>query len=160
MDSVYYWSSIPRNADWPVSSVTVSSWVCVCHVSSTGNFCFQVILKQGGRLSHCQDSHGSVVPIGNTLILSGWFTNLPGTGVPWQEVAVCSLTIFAKYPNVLDNKVFKLLEMGVICEMGQVQVSMLIHTLQYLNLRKSWLLESIPGKFNNYACHIYFPRNL
>ena len=41
------------------------------------------------------------------------------------------------YPNVLNTEVIRLLEMGVICEMGQVQVCMLIHILQYLNLRKS-----------------------
>ena len=106
-------------------------------------------------MSLCQDSHGSVVPIGNTLILSGWFTNLPGTGVPQQEVAICNPTIFIKYPNVLDTEVTRLLELGAISEMGQVQVCMLIHTLQFLILRKTWLLESIPGKFNNYVLHIY-----
>ena len=57
--------------------------------------------------------------------------------VPRQGVAVCNPTILVMYPNVLDTEVTRLLEMGVIYEMGQVQVSMLIHTLQCLNLRIS-----------------------
>ena len=84
----------------------------------------------------------------DTLSFSGRFSNLPGSGVPRQEVAVCNLAIFTKFPSALDIEVTGLLEMGVICEVGQVHVCVLVHTLQYWNQENSCYWESFPGKFN------------
>ena len=69
-------------------------------------------------------------------MLSGWITNLPGSDLPLGRELQLATTIFTKNPNVLDTEVARLLGMGVICEVGRVQESMLIHTLQYLNLRE------------------------
>ena len=76
-------------------------------------------LKLGGRLAHCEDIYRKIgASEGHTYVIRKCYKPTWIKSAPRQRVAAPNPTIFTKASNVCDIEVARLLEKGVICEVG------------------------------------------
>ena len=118
-------------------NATVSEGVCFCRKTHPETIVSRLSKKLGGRLAYSKDSYRTIGASEKHIdIIRKGYKPTWDKYAPWQRVAPSNLPSLPKPPMFLIQKLLGFSRKEPFMRWARYKDSMLVHSLQYLNLRE------------------------